>query len=495
MPRIRIPLVGSLTNRNVNAALADTKDQQFVNGIPEVVKNPLTGQAKVWLNKRQGLAALADVSSGATGQYGAVVWTSGSGSVPAPVFSYLSSGGDIQFFNAHTAGQVGADVTGVDECLHMEETSISNTGNLTAMLVDDTSGAVEAWFIPDGGAWTQITDGDFPATITPAHAHMDGFMFVMTEAGRIYNSDVNSLSAWTATSFLSANSFGDKGVGLARYRDMIVGFGDGSAEFFRNTGNASGSVLSRLENATLRVGAIRNTQSRGTAIRSLMDTVYWIGINSDTGSRGIYRLNGMEEEKISNSAIDKLVANGVIRSIVGSFSLLGMSHVAFSSGSTSVWCYCVESKFWWVLTPAGSLTIAAMLGTVDSSSYSKSFLSTVSNAKLYVFNPNSPVWQDNSVAYTMTVQTDNIDAESDRMKFWKRLRIVCDRESSGSIGVSWSDDDFQNYTTAVNVDITNGQSWLTRLGASRRRSFKFTHSANTSCRIEAVEIDYEMGSH
>ena len=496
MARVRIPLVGSLTNRNVNAALADTKDQQFVNCFPEITKNPVTGKASIVLNKRQGTSASADVSASATGQFGAVVWTSASGSTQAPVFSYLSTGGDIQFFNALTALQVGDDVTGVDECLHMEETTISGTGNITAMLVDDTSSVLEAWFLPDGGAWTQITDADFPSSITPAHAHIDGYMIVMAANGRLHNSDLNSLSAWSATSYITANSFGDKGVGCARYRNMIVGFGEGSAEFFRNAGNSTGSVLTRIDEATLRIGAIRNTQTRGSAIRSLMNTVYWIGNNPETGNRGIYRLNGMQAEKVSNPAIDKLVANGVIRSIVGSFSLLGMSHVAFSSGSTSLWCYCVETGFWWLFTPAGSLTVSAMLGAVDESSLSKSFFSAVTNAKLYNLNANSPVWQDNSSAYTMTVQTENMTLGTNREKFWNALHLDCDVQSATSeVNVSWSDDDGATFSTARAIDTSTSQVWITELGASRRRIWKLTHAANTAQRISAVEIDYTLGAN
>ena len=496
MATLRFPLVGSLTNRNVNAALADTKDQRFVNCFPEIVKNPVTQQSTIWLNKRQGTAASSAVQASATGQHGAIVWTTNSAAVAPAVFSYLKTGGsDMMFFDS-AGTQIGGDVTTTNSCLSMEETDISGTGNLTAIMTDDVSGALEAWFFPEGGAWTQITDAQFPSSICPAHAHMDGYMFVMTEGGAIWNSDLNSLANWTAGAFISANSFGDNGVGCVKYRNMIVGFGDASCEFFYNSGNSSGSVLNRIDNATIRVGAVRNTTGRGTAIRSLLNTVYWIGNNSETGSRGIYRFNGMQAEKISNSAIDKLVSNGVIRSIVGSFSLLGQSFVGFSSGGASIWCYSVDTGFWWVLTPAGSLTIAAMLGTVDSSAYSKSYFSTVTNAFVYTFNPNSPVWQDNASAYTMTVQTDDMDCDTSKMKFWQKVALHGDTQSAASaVGVAFSDDNGANYSTARDIDTNTAQTWIKGWGASRKRSWRLTHSANTACRLRAMEIEYEVGTH
>lgn len=495
MPTDRIPLVGSLMNRNVNAAVADSKDQQFINCFPELNKNPVTGQGSIVLNKVPGTAASSDVAASATGSYGACVWNANSAAVAPVIFSYLkSTGTSMMFFN--TAGtQIGGDVATTNSCLFMAETDISGTGNLTAVLTDSGTGANEAWFFPEGGAWTQITDGDFPSSITPAHAHMDGYMFVMTEAGKIYHSDVNSLANWTSTSFLSANSFADNGVGLARYRNLIVGFGDTSAEFFYNAGNATGSVLSRIDNATLKVGAIRNTSGRGVGIMSIGNTVYWIGSDADTGRRGVYRLNGMQPEKISNPAIDKLISNGVISSVIGAFNARGMAHIAFSGNSTSIFCFCLDTGFWWIRTPAGSLTITALTGSVDSNFYSKSYWSTSTNAKIYTVNPNSPVWTDNGSAYTMTAQTKALDHGTHKRKFFSRAALIGDTQSASSdVGVSFSDDDGANFSTPINIDTSTTQNWICGLGSAMRRAWKLTHAANTDCRLEALEIEYKAAA-
>jgi hypothetical protein len=274
---------------------------------------------------------------------------------------------------------------------------------------------------------------------------------------------------------------------------MILGFGDLSTEFFYNAGNSTGSVLSRIDNATLRIGAIRNTTGRGTAIRSIGNNVYWIGVNADTGARGIYRMNGMQPEKISPPAVDKLISNGVLRSILGSFTLLGMSHIGFGLGTTTCLCYCLETNFWWFFTPGGTLNVSALLSAGDSDSQSNSYFSTVTNAKIYTFDPNSPVWQDNSQAYTMTVQTDNLSVDTRMKKYWRRLDVEYDKQSSTSnLGVSYSDDDYANFSTVRNIDTSTSRNFLTRLGSSKRRSWKFTHSANTPCRVGEIEIDYEF---
>lgn len=503
MSSLRIPLVGSLTDRNPNASLNDTTDQQFINCFPEVVTNRITQKSQVVLNKRQGSIASADVQASATGQYGAIVWTTNS-AVTAPLaLSFLKSTSQSMMFFNESGVQHGADVPNTAGCPFMSETDISGTGNLTAVLLDYPTAALEAWYFPQGGAWTQITDGDFPTNITAGHAHMDGYMFVMTDAGRIYNSDLNTLSSWTASSFITLSG-GGNGIGLARHRDLIVGFSDYSTEFFYNAGNASGSVLSRARDGLIRIGAARGGATQAPSFRAIGDSVYWIGQNADSGKKGVYRLKGAGEgggagaEKISNSTVDRIVNNGGLGWIAGSFSMFGMTHVAFSTGSSghSCLCYCVDTGYWWVFLPAGTLTILAMLGAVNVSGYSKSYMTTATNAKFYTFDSNAPVWQDNGSAYTMTVQTGADDLDTYKKKYYRSLKIIGDSQTSTSaIGVSYSDDDFATFTSAGSIDMnTVPPPRLSRLGASRRRAWKVTHSANTPCRIAAMQLDFDQGT-
>jgi hypothetical protein len=487
VPTLRFPLVGSYTNRKVNPVVGDTVAQRFVNCFPEIEQNPLTGNRRIWLNKRQGTTASSDVQASATGQFGTVVKNNGTA-----VFSYLKSGGaSMMFFT--TAGQVGADVGSTNGCVFMSTTDISGTENLTATLVE-AGNVYEAWYYPAAGSWTEITDSDFPkSTLTPTHTHMDGYMFVMTTTGRIHNSEVNSLSSWLANSYITANSAGDPGVGVARYKNFIVGFGGVTTEFFVNNGNSTGSVLKRVPDMTFSVGALATSPAVGTSIREVGDTIYWIGKNADTGKKGIYRLNGGKPEKISNDAIDRFLHIAVLGYVLGSFSLYGQTFVAFSlAANTVAVCYSVETGFWWYLTPAGSLNLTSFAGEVTNTA-TDSYFVTSSNAKIYNFDSITPVWQDNASAYTMTVQTDNIDCDTDRLKFWDRLRLVYDRQSAASnVGVSWSDDDGANFSTEINIDTNTDQSWITALGASSRRIWRFTHAANSACRLAAVEIDYTL---
>lgn len=492
MPTIRIPLVGSLIDRNVDTELADAVDQKFTNCFPEVVKNPVTGAARLFLHKRPGRAQSAAVQASAAGSAAAHTWSSNSAVTAPAVLAFQKSTGTAMMFFDSNGSQIGGDAATTSSalCTFLSDTVIGTTGNLTAAIYDGST--PEAWFFPEGGAWTQITDGDFPANVQPVHCHMDGYMFVITSAGAIYNSDLNSLSAWTATSFITAQSMPDNGIAVARYKNLVAAFGDYSTEFFYNAGNATGSPLNPVANATLRIGATRRGVGFYPSVRSIMNTIYWLGRNADSGTCGVYRLNGFQAEKVSNTTVDKLVTKGVIISILGAFTLGGMSHIAFNSLGLTVLCFCVDTSFWWYLET--DVIITALTGNLGTSGITNFVAS--SNARVHSFDPNTPVWQDAGGAYTQTVQTDKIDLGTDKRKFFKSLRLIGDTQSATSnVGVSWSDDDYATFSTAVNVDMSVAEKATYRLGMSRRRAFKFTHAANTANRMEAFELDYEVGAN
>lgn len=496
MATLRIPLVGSITNRKPDAALSDTTDQQFINCFPELVKNDLTGKSELILNKRWGSTASSDVSSGASGFYGSLAWNpSGPASTADAVFPFLKSGGTSTAVFNQSASQVGGDINPSSGTLAMGTTQISGTNNLT--LASQNSGnpsasQVEMWFYPSGGAWTKITDTDFPTFATPSHAHKDGYMFVMSANGSIHNSDPNSLSSWSAGNYISLTNGGGLGGGLVAYRDYIVGFSNRSTEYFYNAGNAAGSVLKRVNDGVIPIGCMTQTNAlTAPSFRVIGDSIYLIGLSADAAVAGIYKVIGTNFEKISNAAIDRLVAVGRVNFIVGAIQMWGKTHILFG-GSTILACYCPEMKFWWYLTGGGTqifMSTASRYINGTPISYFVAF----GDSKVYTFS--GAVWTDNAVAYTMTVRTGNLDLGTRRKKFFESLSLIGDSQTSTStVNVSYSDDDYVSFTSSRPIDMNIVPSpRLTRLGASRRRAWQLTHSAATPCRLATMEIDYTVG--
>jgi hypothetical protein len=99
-----------------------------------------------------------------------------------------------------------------------------------------------------------------------------------------------------------------------------------------------------------------------------------------------------------------------------------------------------------------------------------------------------PVFVDDTVAYAAKVQMPNDDMGTNKRKFYASMTCVCDRSPvASSATLLYSDDDFASETTAGTFDLTAARPALRRLGKSRRRSWKLTHSTNCAMRIEALE--------
>jgi len=499
MPIARFPLVGSYTNRADGA----TDDQIFTNCFPETTKNPVTGNGAAKLLKRLGYTkggALSGVAQagGQNSTYGAgaiLSWTGTANANPRVVAAFQNSGGaDMSVWDLVSDTKIGGDIAATVECTAITETMVSTTPTLVANFFDNVGGNLEQWYFPEGGAWTQVTDGDFPTglSLVGFPSHMDGFVFNMTSDGKIYNSDLNSVSAYTANNFIPVSEYPDKGVSVARQGSFIVGFGEKSIERFVNAGNSSGSPLQRVSGGTIHMGAARRAASEMQTVMNAHGTIYWLGTNSDAAITGVYRFKGMTPEKISSVSIDNLLMSGQLRGFVGTLTQHGMQHVVIR-GSAGVWCYCVETNFWWKhLLQSGEMR-ACLGGASNAAPLAASYFIGSNNARANLYTGN----QDDGSNFTQTVTTAEEDLGTQRRKFYNKLSVDYDKQSAASnLGVAWSDDGGTTFSTARNIDMSQtAKPFIDRLGSSRRRIWKYTNTANTPSGIRAAELEYEVGQN
>jgi hypothetical protein len=490
----RIPLVGSLINRNTNVVSFANYDQRFENCYPEVTQNPVTGQAKVYCYKRPGFIANNVPGASYVGQSGTLYWAGAA--TPKLLFNWRN-GTTMQVFD--TSGtQYGGDLAGTSGSCSISETSISGTSYIIVIVTRTSDNLPNAYWVTDGGgAFTRINDVDFPPnlgtprTLTGPAVALDGYVFVMDTTSRIYNSDLNSITSWTSTGYIDAQEYPDKGVALARMNNMIVAFCGQSIQFFQNAGNATGSPLSRVVGATKRIGGYANPLNVG-------DFLYFLGVEDN--SVNVYRMSGTTPQRISSPAIEKYldatIAAGSSFFIAGTMNLHGMDHVVIGSRSATSICYCIQTGIWWYLKCGNDLDIRAC-NVAGAGTY---FVTATNGAsqgrKLFALDPANPVFQDDGVTYTMTVQTAPIDHGSRKRKFYQSFEVVGDiRSTSGNTGISFTDDDYQTFSTERNVDMSTGRPRLTRLGSARRRAWKITDAVNAPFRAEAIDIDVTVGAN
>jgi hypothetical protein len=492
----RIPLVGSIINRNTDATTLPNVGQKWTNCYPEVTQNAVTGQASVTINKRPGYTGTNNAPANYGGLGGCVMWSGKS----KAVFPYVN-GTSLGFYDSELA-QVGNTLTDLSRP-QLTETTYLGLPTLTVMVYDSGDSLRHVYYIKDGDAtWTEITDVDFPVNQTPQielvgrMVHMDGYAFVMDISGKVWNSDLNNITSWSASGFLSAQTSPDGGSGLAITKNLLVAFGSGSIEFFQNTGNVTGSPLTRIASAAINIGSTRNGFGFNPSHLEVGDSVYFFSTQLDSAQVGVYQLTGTQLQKISNAAIDKIVQDRGLEEqlgFAGTFKAHGMMHIMLYTGDNiNVPCYCLETRQWWYWECGEDNAIRAC---VDQGRYS--FL-TGSSRKRYLIDSSSPVYTDDGSAMTMEIQTNPIDHGTRRRKFYTSLEIIGDiRSTSGNTSVSWSDDDYQSFSTARTVnmsDVPPVRSRLTRLGSGRRRAWRIQDAVNAPFRAESIDLEFDVGT-
>lgn len=498
---VRVPLVSPYNTRNldnsnistsasavvglgvvgtfiVGSTATSIKDKKFINCFAEkVTDNLIPMEAKYYVTKRPGFAAFNTPSAGNLGT-AIKVWSTNADKV---VSAFGSTNSTI--YDGTTS--LGA-ITG--KATFIEETLIAGTPYIVIPSTDNT-----AWY-STGAAPTQITDVDFPGnagrTITGNFVFVDGYAFIMDTSGRIYNSDQNSVTAWTAASYREANMYPDNGVGLARYKNMVVAFGTETVEFFYNSGqNPVGSPLDRYEQGFVHFGCLNQY-----SFTQLEDTVAWVSA-SDRSGIGVYMIDSLQPKRISTPVIDSQLSVVNTDSVfMTSAKFVGKTFIVITTSSTT-FVYCVEDDMWheWY---GSQILWHHISGTAAGTRILYSVSRTDTGGKVFAVNPSSLTYADDGTAFTMTLQTGKFDGDEIRWKFLHKFSIIADTTpTTNPITVQWSDDDYQTWSAGRTLDLNTNNPYFMNAGKFRRRAFKFTNATNNPVRLEAMELQVQTGIH
>ena len=337
-----------------------------------------------------------------------------------------------------------------------------------------------------------IIDADFPTGIVGEFMEIDGYGLIATQGGLLYNSDLNSVTAWSALGFLSANQETDSGVGLARYKAQILFFGAASIEYFYNAGNATGSPLTRISKAVSGVGAYLSANSpRASCIASGLDMIVW-AVGVDVLGTMVYMISPEGMRKISTPAIETLFALDALYAISITRDVSNTNICLSGKIGSSVlnFLYCVENGLW---TDA-AYSIVTRFSTALRGSGGSTQCIDLGGTTGAVFAPVATTFTDNAAAFTMTIQKAKWDAGTNKKKFVSEIELLgSDIQSSGATTLNISTDDFATQDLLGTFDNTLIDPVITRCGSfAGGASFQLTHNANTAWRAKALRITYEL---
>ncbi len=221
---------------------------------------------------------------------------------------------------------------------------------------------------------------------------MNGHTYIMTLDGFIYESQFLSgspgfpdITSWNTIATVTASQYPDRGIGIYRFKHLLLAFGQDSVEFFSADNNAPPeSSLVRTDQAFIKFGAIHPKM-----VVNVNDVIYWIAYGS-ADTVGLWKLDGYAPIKVSTPKEDYIIGNTFANSATPQASLFTLepltlnntqhivlngisntislvSNSGFSGADTApiitgdmtgIFVYNVTDNTWWLMngTTSGSTT-------------------------------------------------------------------------------------------------------------------------------------------
>lgn len=463
---VKIVFSGTHSHRGTSAS----KDFRYLNCLTEVVENKVTDEKKVYLFKRDGTTQYSYPPAAAAVGRGIYYWAK-TGKVYSVFGNKIYANTTaIQTINTST-GRVGF--------------SENQGGTAYLAVIDGTDG----WLINSSDTVSQISDVDFPSATTYHTENIDGYTLVInTDTGAVHNSDIDDPSSWVSTNFITPEMYPDGAQALTRYKNMFVVFGRTSCEFFYNAANASGSPFSRAQQYSQEVG-IAGVKT----LARVNDKIFFVGQNV-SGNRSVYTIEKDKFNPISPDPYNRILnSEGSDISNADAMIVNFNGHPCYAlslNTADRTFCYDMSSEQWFEID-SSSAKFAYLESThIDTG---LTLVQHRTNGKIYSVSPT--IYQDDGSNFTCSVVTNLVDLGTNKRKFLTRLDIMGDRPSASSnLSVSWSDDDYQTFSTARTVDLTK-HTFLRNCGTFRRRAFKLSYSDNYPLRLEFMELEVDIGDY
>lgn len=458
-PNVIVPLATSYNERGVAGfthAVTNSEDQRKINCFYELVKNPITGKGTLTLSKRPGVVNSGN-SFGSSSQGKFLISRAPASALNATPWIFSRVVNDIRVSDSSTTTVI---VTAASYYPSYIDKTIISAAETLVLQIEISPTTTQRVFFSSGaiaGAWTEIVDADFTVLSHRGKMeHMDGYAFILDSANKIWNSDINSLANWTATSFIAKQIIQDYPLGLAKLNNQIIAFGQSTMEVFYNAGNTVGSPLLPIRHLHQRVGLVKSTSAieRTHYYAVVGDRIYFAGRKSGgTDSVGVFSYDGQRVEKISNQYIDKIFSEESGCACVYSVGFGGKSAVAFSLqniGDASWFMFFPDFNEWFEWT--SSVFVPANNGHY--------FMGGSGLADKAYSIAASDKWQDDSTSYAWSTQF-KLPTNGSSTKFMPMYGIDADTDTSANnLTVEISTVDPQVFTTLGTIDQTQDRKVL-----------------------------------
>lgn len=464
----RFSFIGSPQQRSGS----NNKDQRFINMYPELIKSPISDGKKYYLKKRPGLSTFNSGLPNGISQ-GIFYWAANQS------FYYVIDG--VLYVNN---GTLIGNFTSANVQVGFCEFRSDTTDQL--FMCDGTN----AWVMGTTNSRALITDPNLPKPHVPAPIFLDGYIF-LAKAGTqtIYNSQLQDPTTWPADGFIDAEMYPDNIQTLAKVQNYIAAVGQYSVEWFYDNANSTGSPLQRNAPAVSQFG----TPAAATVNQTEKELIL-VG-QTGNGGRTVWVIDGFQPKEIANEPVREaldLEGTNIVGASAFTCQVAGHKfYVLNLIGARRTFVYDFEEQMWheWQTGPNNNLFNYRWCA---DSGNGVPVLMNYNSTGTSVFLDTSSYSDITDFVYC-TVITTKIDMDTIDRKRVYRLSLITDAPQNGVntlINVSWSDDDYNTFSTPKAMLINGTYPTVTQLGYMRRRAFRFDYFWTAELRMESFELDY-----
>lgn len=457
----RLPLVVVTSNRSDSTS----KDARLVNCYIETDES-----GELWIYKRPGLGP-ADVVAADTSGDGIYLWR-------GDLYSVFGSG---FYRNGSLVGTVD-DTNGVYQ--------FSEILGATPKLLLGNGVKGYAYTVAGGlTADLHSINTDFPASFVKGWAYLNGATYVMNSVAVIWGSAINSVSVagdWSPLNFISAQSEPDDGVGLSKQLVYVVAFNTWSTEVFFDKGNVVGSPLGPVEGSLLNYGC-----ASADTIQRIDNLILWASY-SRAGTVQVAMLEGLNMKIVSTQAVERLIRPADTSNSASCQIKFGGHNFYILSfpGINLTLAYDIAQDMWsqWTDSDGNWFPFVAS-AAMDNGEV---VLQHATNGALYSLDVAN--YNDDGDIIPVDIYTPNFDATTRRRKQLNLMTFVGDQTPGSILKVRCSDDDYQTWSNYRTVNMNLKKPNLTNCGTFTKRAYNLHHESNTPFRIQAIEVQYDLGT-
>lgn len=335
----------------------------------------------------------------------------------------------------------------------------------------------------DGTTVTKISDPNYPAATVFGITYLDGTYYVMDPTGTLRGSALQDPTSWPALNFIGADTSLGVGVAVNRHLNYIQAFYSGGLQLYYDAGNATGSPLSPVSNASFKTGC-----ASAESLIEFGDVTFFMSKPNQQRGRSVSVCDGLSLSTISFPELDRILnLDNLVEIHAFSLKVAGHSFYALTLVNTNVTVvYDTVNNSWQLWTS----TISGVEQSFNYINYLSMPSGDYLQDRIYgtIIRVDPLALTDYSGPIPVFIRTNPYDWGTLEVKFIPELHLLADSTAT-TVSVRYSDDDYQTFSAYRTISLATVKKMLQRCGSSRRRSWDILHSAATTLKLYEFEIN------